>query len=196
MSVRVIDLTGSDSDSDCEAEQPSPASKNITAIFQPNAARQPLSDVRNGSRANATPAQDVPPALIKAINTMDAARLRMYVREFCRDIPEVRNRLVAQTLVRGRDVARYHRDSDSEDDMDSEIESSEEGLEDQNGNEDAGGSERVKPLRPIAVGDNELVPLYAKCMNCKQEFDVSANNTRECRWHTGKSFAPCLRVPC
>lgn len=191
MSTRIIDLTesDSDSDSDSEAEQPSPASKSITAISQPRAAPQPLSDVRNGSRANAAPAQDVPPALITAINTMEAARLRMYVREFCRDIPEVRDRLAAQTLVRGKDVIRYHKDSDSEDDVDSEIEGSEEGQEDRNGNENAGGTERVKPLRPIAVEDDELVPLYAKCLNCKQEFDVSTNYTRECHWHTGKLSA-------
>ncbi|KAK0099424.1 hypothetical protein ONS95_003507 [Cadophora gregata] len=175
MRARVIDLTGSDSESD---EAPPAHRKPDTMSGQPNVARQPLTNLTNGSRPNVTPDAYVPIALIEAIETMDSTRLRRFVHQFSRDIPEVRELLTQQVLVKGKDVVRYHRDSDSEDDVDSERESSEE--------EEEEGSGKVKILKPIIESDEEFVPLYAKCENCEQEFDVSDNKTRNCFWHPGE----------
>ncbi|KAH7408054.1 hypothetical protein BKA64DRAFT_437947 [Cadophora sp. MPI-SDFR-AT-0126] len=181
MKAQVVDLTGASSD----AEETPPQQIKSATVPRPPTTRQPLSDVKNGTRANATPATDIPPALIEAINTMDADRLRKYVRDYCLDNIEVRKRLAEQLLVTGKHVVRYHADSDSEEDVNSENESSEEKEEDGNADEGAKETGKVKPLKPISVGDDEFVPRFAKCENCEQEFDVSDNHTRKCRWHTG-----------
>lgn len=94
-------------------------------------------------------------------------------------------------LVKGKDVVRYHKDTDSEDDAESEIESSE---EDDNDDEDEDAGERVKSLLPIALGDEEFVSQYGTCENCKEEFDVTTNNTRDCEWHTGRTSEPFTKT--
>lgn len=182
MSSRFIDLTEDSSD-----VEPSPESSSNSAMMpQSRPTRHPLSGLQNGSRPNARPAPVLSPALKKAIDTIDATRLRMYLRQFCETIPELRQGLERQLLVKGKDVDRYHRDTDSEDDAESENESSEDGDESEIG--------REKPLRPIAIGDEEFTPMYAKCENCEEEFDVSCNDTRECHWHTGNILPSCTNL--
>ncbi|KAG4443386.1 hypothetical protein IFR05_001175 [Cadophora sp. M221] len=174
MSSRFIDLTGDSSDVELSPEP----SSNPAMNPQSRATRQPLSVVQNGNRVNARSAPVLSAALKNAINTMDAARLRMHLRQYCEAIPELRRGLERQLLVKGKGVVRYHRNTDSEDDAESENRSSED--------EDASEIGREKPLMPIAIGDEEFTPMYAKCENCEEEFDVSCNNTRECHWHTGE----------
>jgi hypothetical protein len=36
------------------------------------------------------------------------------------------------------------------------------------------------------VVQDEMVPRYDTCRNCKVEFDVSRNSGEKCAWHTGK----------
>jgi hypothetical protein len=67
---------------------------------------------------------------------------------------------------------RYHIDSASEDDELSELESEEDDDE-----------EEGSGLEPIAIGDEEKTAKFAKRMNCKEEFDVTANNRGDCIWH-------------
>lgn len=162
---------------------------------QPRAARQPLGAVRNGSRVKARPLPQpmVSDALKISIDTMEVSRLRMLVRHYCESNTELRCVLERETLVKGKDVVRYHFDNDSEDDVDSEIESNnEEDEEEKSGSEN---EEREKPLKPILVGDEEFTARYATCEHCKEEFDVS-NNTREYQWHTGMRNSRELEVLC
>jgi hypothetical protein len=63
----------------------------------------------------------------------------------------------------------------SEDDELSELESEED--EDE---EEASG------LKPIAVRDEEKTAKFANCMNCEEEFDVTANDRGDCIWHSGE----------
>ena len=79
----------------------------------PRPKRQPLKVVRNG--AQAAPKPIVSDALKKAIDTMDESRLRMWVKHYCESIEPLRTDLEKNLLVKGREVVRYHADSDSED---------------------------------------------------------------------------------
>ena len=78
-------------------------------------------------------------------------------------------------LVRGKDVVRYHVDTESEDDESSESEESE-------SQSDAGDGST------IAIGDDEYTSRMAICENCKQEFDVTLNDRGDCVWHPGIVF--------
>ncbi|KAH7305070.1 hypothetical protein BKA65DRAFT_203576 [Rhexocercosporidium sp. MPI-PUGE-AT-0058] len=147
-------------------------------MSQAHATRQPLGAVQNRNRVNARTAPIRSAALKQAINNMDATRLRLYLHHYCGINPEMRQDLERDLLVKGKDVDRYHRDTDSENDAESEIESSEE--ED---DEDTTDKEREKP---IPLGDEEFAPKYAECENCNEQFDISSNDTRECHWHSGE----------
>jgi hypothetical protein len=124
-------------------------------------------------------------ALKKAIDTMDESRLRTWVKHYCESIEPLRTDLEKSLLVRGSEVVRYHADSDSEDaeEEDEEEEDSEDESEDGNENGNGNGKD-VKP--PIAIADDEFTPKFAKCDNCKEEFDVTINEKGDCRWHTGE----------
>jgi hypothetical protein len=70
--------------------------------------------------------------------------------------------------------------TESEDDVNSENESSK--------GEDEGSNEYREPrkkLKLIKVADDEMVPGNAKCLNCKEEFDMSSNDRGDCRCHIG-----------
>jgi hypothetical protein len=127
-------------------------------------------------------------ALEQAIDTIDACELRAYVKVFCRTNKVLRCGLEQLCLVPGKEVVRYHADTDSEDDQDSENESSEdeEDEEGSTGNSDSEeDKEPRKKLKPIEAADDKMVPRNAKCLNCGEDFDVSCNERGDCRWHTG-----------
>jgi hypothetical protein len=157
----------------------------------PRPKRQPLKAVKNGSRTKkeAAPKPVVSAALKKAIDTMDHMRLRLWVKHYCETSEPLRKDLEKSLLVPGKEVVRYHADSDSEDDKDSENESTEE-KDDSDGDEDRDSKKRLKP---IAVADDEMVPRYASCLNCKiADFDVTANDRGDCIWHPGTCSTSCV----
>lgn len=188
MSSRIIDLTGDSSDA--EPADPSPAVAKVKAspTNMPRTKRQPLKAVKNGSRAKAeaAPKPVVSEALKSAILTVDDMRLRAWVIGYCQNIESLKKNLETNLLVPGKEVVRYHVDSDSEDDGGSENESSEE--EEEDDNDDSGSEEdRIskKKAKSIAVADDGMTPRYAKCLNCKDEFDVTCNYRGDCTWHPG-----------
>jgi len=143
----------------------------------PRPKRQPLKAVRNGARVAPAPAPKpiVSDALKKAIDTMDESRLRMWVKHYCESIEPLRTDLEKSLLVKGKEVVRYHADSDSED-ADEEEEYYDDDSEDG----------FIKDVKPIAIADDKFTPKFAKCDNCKEEFDVTMNEKGDCRWHTGE----------
>jgi hypothetical protein len=159
MTSRIIDLTGDSS----EPEKTMPRPK-----------RQPLKAVRNGARAAPAPKPIVSDALKKAIDTMDETRLRMLVKHYCESIEPLRTDLEKSLLVRGREVVRYHADSESED------------AEEEDEEEEDSEDENEDSVKPIAIADDEFTPKYAKCDNCKEEFDVTVNEKGDCTWHSGE----------
>ncbi|EKD16525.1 hypothetical protein MBM_04994 [Drepanopeziza brunnea f. sp. 'multigermtubi' MB_m1] len=160
MGSGVVDLTSS-----------SPAASEQGGILgatpRPPVALQP--PIPAGHRANArpAPASVVSAALRKSIDNMDK-RLRAY----------------------GKDAARYHVDTDSEEDVNGETSSKDGGEEEEEDGSECGGKneERVKWLRPISIGDEEFVPKQATCKNCDEQFDVDVNKKGDCQWHTGKYY--------
>jgi hypothetical protein len=99
----------------------------------------------------------------------------MWVKHYCESIEPLRTDLEKSLLVKGREVVRYHADSDSED-ADEEEEYYDDDSEDG----------FIKDVKPIAIAEDEFTPKFAKCDNCKEEFDVTMNEKGDCRWHTGE----------
>jgi hypothetical protein len=149
----------------------------------PKTKRKQPKAVKNGAQSNpkAAPRPVVSEALKLAILTMDDMQLRSYLIHYCEMIEPLNEALEKKWLVPGKEVVRYHVDSDSEDDQDSENESS----EDDEDEEDEDGGERRRKAKPIAVADDEMTPRFAKCMNCEVEFDVTSNDRGDCIWHSG-----------
>ena len=166
-----------------------------TRVFQsaamPRAKRQPLKVVKNEVKVKAeSPAKPVvSAALKKAIDTMDHKRLRLLVKNYCEAMEPLREDLEKSLLVAVRDVVPCHVDSESEDDKDGDEESS---SEDEIKDEDASDIEEApkerKERKPIAFEDDDMVPRYSTCLRCKAEFDVTANNKGDCKWHSGICF--------
>ena len=91
----------------------------------------------------------------------------------------LREDLEKSLLVTGKEIIRYHADSDSED----------EGVDEYgfHGEDDSD----AKLHLPIKVADEELTSREVVCENCKQVFDVTDNGKRVCLWHPGSSLFPC-----
>lgn len=132
-------------------------------------------------------------ALKDAIKTLSAELLRRELDILCHEFPAAICTLENRLLVQGKDVVRYHVDTDSEDNTNSEIES-EESDSDSNANDKSESTQESKKRKLITVGDKEYTPRMATCENCKQEFDVTLNSRGDCVWHRGTallSFKPC-----
>jgi hypothetical protein len=176
MNSRVIDLTGDSSDIEPARASMPPAKKAV----------------KNGApmRADSSPKPvEISRALARAIDTMNPSLLSGYVKNYCRTNKELRSELERHCLVPGKEVVRYHADTDSEEDQDSENESSEEEDDEEPsiGNSDSEEDrEPRKKLKPIVVADDEMVPRNANCLNCREDFDVSCNERGDCRWHKGR----------
>jgi hypothetical protein len=128
---------------------------------------------QHGSRS--TPRPLVSNVLKRAIDKLDVETLRTWVNHYREANQGFTNYLESGLLVRGKDMVRYHVDSASEDDELSEIESEDE----------------TSKLRPIAVADSEKTAKYAKCINCREEFDVTVNNRGDLHWHSGEESWNC-----
>ncbi|RFU26178.1 hypothetical protein B7463_g10171, partial [Scytalidium lignicola] len=139
--------------------------------------------------------------LRSTIDTMSAKELRFELQNLLSNFPDIAQELENRLLVQGKDVVRYHRDSDSENKTESSESSDSEDYEDYyedhesddiDASEDGavsksnGKSREPKPIKPISVGDKEYTSRYAKCENCKEFFDVTANWRGACFWHPGQ----------
>jgi hypothetical protein len=141
-----------------------------------------LKAVKNGARSPTKPT--VSDALKEAIKTLGTESLRKELELLCHEYPVIIQALESRLLVRGKDVVRYHVDSESEDDTDSEVESEESDSESDTSDElglDRGSTKR----KPISIGDEEYTARMVTCENCNQEFDVTLNYRGDCEWHPG-----------
>jgi hypothetical protein len=102
-------------------------------------------------------------------------------------MPALREALESECLVQGKDIVRYHANVESEDAEADEDQSSEtEESDDENA-----PRPNKKQLAPVAITDVEFASRFAKCSNCKEDFDVTTNEKGDCTWHTGKMAPPC-----
>ncbi len=110
-------------------------------------------------------------------------------------IPELKKALESRLLVRGKDIVRYHDgagseaegDDASEKDTDEEESGDEDDESDKESREDIGHSDR-KEIKPIVILDEQVVPRFAKCLNCEEIFDLADNERGYCSWHTGMAI--------
>jgi hypothetical protein len=80
----------------------------------------------------------------------------------------LRRDLEKYLLVQGKDVVRYHADSDSED-------ADEESEEDEEDSDSEDESDKETNKQSISVPDEGLIPRFAKFGHCDEEFDVTSN---------------------
>lgn len=127
------------------------------------------------------PKKEVSREVVLAIRSMDNDTLRRLVLKEC-ETNEAWSRKIAHgydrtPMVPGKDVVRYHRDSESEDDKDSELDSD---------------GEFQGRLLPIGVKDDEHVPRWAVCERCKERFDITKKERKCIMWHpvTQVMFTP------
>jgi hypothetical protein len=172
--ITIHDLTG---DSSSDQNSPIVSTEKSSVARQP--AREPLEVLQNDAR----PApKGIPAALKSAIATLSEDRVREELETLCRQHDAARQDLERKLLVTGKEVSRYHANSESEDEKEEE-------------QSDSDGSrvfdsrlhypKSIKSKLLIAVGDDEWTPRFAKCENCDEEFDVTENDERCCYWHTG-----------
>ncbi|KUJ12173.1 uncharacterized protein LY89DRAFT_722537 [Mollisia scopiformis] len=128
-----------------------------------------------------TPKPIMSEALKDAIDTLPQEKLRKYVKQYCESMTDLREALEKEFLVQGKDIVRYHADTDSEDAEDDETSSHTEKGSDSE--EDL--SRNRKKLKPIAIRDEEYGPRMAKCQHCNEDFDVTYNDKGDCIWHPG-----------
>jgi hypothetical protein len=113
------------------------------------------------------------------------------MKRFCGENAELNRGLEVMLLVKGNRAVRYHDRSALEVDMDSEIES----FDEQDDKEELFSSESEENAVPrkkrklIVIGDDNLTPRFAKCENCKEEFDVS-DNREHSWWHANDISTP------
>jgi hypothetical protein len=139
---------------------------------------KPPKAVKNGARPPAKPAAS--DTLMKAIKSLSTELLRRELKFLCEEFPAIIPMLEGRLLVQGKDVVRYHADTDSEDHGSSEGSESESGPDSKL--DSNGGSNKRKP---IALGDDEYTARMATCKNCDEEFDVTSNERGDCTWHPG-----------
>lgn len=126
----------------------------------------------------------VPAALKRAIETIDERELRSTLISWLPDNPLLVTQLSSVWLVKGKDVVRYHADTDDEDGA-----ATEESEEEENSDSEAESVDsevkRLAKLERIALANEEQTPRFARCQNCKEQFDVTINERGLCVWHPG-----------
>lgn len=146
------------------------------------AIRKPLKAVKGGARPPATPTMST--TLKEAIRSLGTESLRKELEFLCHRFPAVIHALDGRLLIQGKDVVRYHVDTESEDNTNNEESESESESESDASDESYSGRDSKK-RKPIAIRDEEYTARMATCENCKQEFDVTSNNRGDCGWHPG-----------
>lgn len=159
----------------------------------------PLSEILNHAQPRPQAYRPVYPSisqlLVNAIDTVDESSLRTMIKEYCAIIPELRERIENKLLARGKDIVRYHDGDESEGKGDVGSDSDGEGYPEESESEEDTEEDseedseekppREKIIKPIATADDELLPRFAKCLNCEEDFDIIENTRGDCRWHDG-----------
>jgi hypothetical protein len=180
MASTMIDLTEDSSDVGCPTENASGLNpKNYVAIATMNRyTRSPLKPITNSASERTKPSLVSAP-LKAAIYSVESTRLRKLITSFCESNAQLREQFEGEFLVRGREVVRYHPDTESED----------AGLDSEEDGDEYDDREKVKKelnqKRSLALGDEEMTPRFVKCKNCDEEFDVTVNERGNCVWHEG-----------
>jgi len=188
MASTVVDLTG-DYSSDAGPCNENPAalltkSTTMTKGVNRGKSRETLETVKNGALKETR--SSVSEALGKAIDSLSKEHMRLEIHYLCGRIEGAHQALRERLLIHGKNVIRYHANTDSEDAADSGDESEEDSDEDESDGD--GRNQNLIPekiLKPIAIRDEEFTPRFATCENCEEEFDVTANLRGDCTWHTG-----------
>ncbi|KAI9772502.1 MAG: hypothetical protein M1840_000707 [Geoglossum simile] len=128
-------------------------------------AARKLGTVKDGAPPPANPA--VSDAVMEVIESLGIELLRKELRFVCQEFPAVVRALGSRLLVQGKDVVRYHADTDSEDGEGVGMAWEESGSE----------SDRESSKRKlIVIGSEEYTARMAMCENCGKEFDVTASD--------------------
>jgi hypothetical protein len=117
----------------------------------------------------------VPQALLDAFRELDESDLRLELKNICEVYPEVNTFLQGRLLVQGKDVVRYHANSESED----------EGFPSESESETSEGPEEIIAKGGVVISDDDFTARTAKCENCNERFDVTENERGDCLWHSG-----------
>jgi hypothetical protein len=144
---------------------------------------------RSAKKQAATPPSK---ELLKAIDTVDAARLRTIIKDLCATNSALKLSLESQWLILGKDIARYHADTDSED----------AGYSDEDENETNEQYEARRQLqeaerskRPIKLDAQDFTSRFVECENCEEEFDLGDNLRGWCVWHPGTLLPSKTSIP-
>lgn len=164
--ITIYDLT---EDSSSDENTKTVATVKSTMTREP--ARPPLGVVQNDARPTAAAQGGISAALKSVFKTLSESRLRAELEIICSQHDAVHRELEKKFLVMGKEVVRYHADSESEG-------------EGETGESGSSRPQQRNVRRPIAVSEDEWTPRYAKCENCKEEFDVTQNSERNCQWHS------------
>ncbi|OJJ50605.1 hypothetical protein ASPZODRAFT_126497 [Penicilliopsis zonata CBS 506.65] len=113
--------------------------------------------------------------LTQAIYDAPESRLKTILRDLCIQLPAAREAVARHLLVT---EDRIKEKADSSDDDGSEDEDSEE-----SDDSDESREPEVKPQTPVKMGSKRLRPRYGICENCDEEFDLTTNSKRSCRYH-------------
>lgn len=117
------------------------------------------------------------PALRTAIDTAQADRLRRTLLSIC-DASVEASRVARKLLlvpenstrgVKGNDPRRVIRDE-------------------QEGCSEGGEHSDHRATTHVQKAPKRLRPRFATCINCDQEFDVTENGKKACRWHDGMAL--------
>lgn len=147
-------------------------------------------------------------ALESAIKDVKEDTLRRVILQLCATQPAAAEYLRGELLV-GEDEVNLYADEEEEDEEEPEDEEEEEEEEDEEEEEvedveeeaDKAEARRVayekrraefaskasRLLPPQQVtGQKRVLPRYATCEQCEEEFDVTMNEEGDCVWHSGK----------
>ncbi len=118
------------------------------------------------------------PALRTAIKTAQADRLRRTLLSIC-DASVEASCLARKLLLVPEKNTRAVQQDDPRRVM----------YDEQEGSKGEEHSERRAPT--LKSAPKRLRPRFATCRNCNQEFDVTDNGRKACRWHDG--MGPCAK---
>ncbi|KAH6663349.1 hypothetical protein B0J14DRAFT_609262 [Halenospora varia] len=152
----------------------------------PSRRKAPSKSQKASSARSAT--RDVPVAVEKVIQTLSESKLRFLVQSQLRDNPIFVNTIENLYLVKGKNIIRYHEDTESEDrgeSEESELGEFSDADEDVESEDADAKAERKRREKVILVEDEEVVPKNAICENCKEEFELDGNERGDCVWHPG-----------
>lgn len=121
------------------------------------------------------------PALRAAIKTAQADRLRRTLLSIC-DASVEASRIARKLLLVPENNTRVVQRNDPGRAICDEQEGCSEG------EEHSGHDSNHLATTHVQKAPKRLRPRYATCTNCDQEFDVTDNGKKSCRWHDGMAL--------